>query len=173
MEESGQKKDRATKSTRGWLAKRAAIGAALAGAIAIAANISQIASLVLEHGRSPGPTPVPVPTLVKSRSVEGPLHPQANLLAPPSDLKVILWSESEITLFWIDNADNEAGFVVYRDGEAIAVLPANTTECYDGNFNLASARTESGVSYMVVVFDDWGHSLPSDPFVIWFGSASD
>jgi hypothetical protein len=37
----------------------------------------------------------------------------------------------ELTLIWVDQASNEDGFHVYRDGDLVATLPANTTSFTD------------------------------------------
>jgi len=60
------------------------------------------------------PTPVPIPP------------PDA-----PARLRIADWMCNEkryaLTLTWIDQADNEEGYRVYRDGTLIATLAANTT----------------------------------------------
>ena len=50
-----------------------------------------------------------------------PEHPSSPPEAP-SRLRAEVLSDSEIQLWWIDNADNEEGFTVERDGEEVAQL---------------------------------------------------
>lgn len=56
-------------------------------------------------------------------------------------------------LTWDDNADNENGYRVYRDGALIADLPANTTAYSD-----ATSYSGGSVTYSVEAYNDIGAS---------------
>ena len=64
---------------------------------------------------------------------------------------------TEVTLNWNDNADHEIGYRVYRNGELIMELPANTTSF---NENIAYPG-EQGLTYTVEAFNEVGASSGS------------
>ena len=59
-----------------------------------------------------------------------------------------------VPLNWVDNADNEEGFRVYRDGQLIATLGPNVDKYTDNN----APATGSPVTYGVEAFNDAGAS---------------
>jgi chitodextrinase len=66
-------------------------------------------------------TPTPSPTVTTPAPVT-PLPP------PPADLESEAISETQVTLSWHSDAQDLTGFVIYRDGEQVAVVdPAKTT----------------------------------------------
>ena len=75
----------------------------------------------------------------------------------PSELQAQARGPREIALSWKDNADDETGFRVLRDGEAIATLPPDT-EAYTDTGLQPSTR----YCYRVVAFNEAGESAPSN-----------
>ncbi len=63
-------------------------------------------------------------------------------------------TEVKVDLSWPDNADNETGYYIYRDGSQIAVLPANSTT-YSDTTGAASGHT---YVYGVAAYNDSGTS---------------
>jgi hypothetical protein len=63
-------------------------------------------------------------------------------------------SEVKVDLSWTDNANNETGYYVYRDGSQIADLPANST-AYSDTTAAASGHT---YVYGVAAYNDSGTS---------------
>ncbi|HEX9798067.1 MAG TPA: CSLREA domain-containing protein [Anaerolineales bacterium] len=59
-----------------------------------------------------------------------------------------------VPLNWVDNADNEDGFRVYRNGQLLATLGSNVDKYTDGN----APATGSPVTYGVEAFNDAGAS---------------
>jgi hypothetical protein len=59
---------------------------------------------------------------------------------------------TEVTLNWNDNADRETGYRVYRNGELVMELPANTTTF---NENIPYPG-EQGLTYIVEAFNEAG-----------------
>lgn len=63
--------------------------------------------------------------------------PPTASLAPPRALSIQNWNYScssgtvTFTLSWTDKENNETGYRIFRDGEAIAELPANSTSYVD------------------------------------------
>jgi len=92
------------------------------------------------------PTPVPVPPP-----------------AAPARLRVVNWvcntKQYSLNLEWIDMADNESGYRVYRDGQPIATLSAGVTSYADSPPRGAAhtygveAFNDSGVSDRLIVKD--------------------
>jgi hypothetical protein len=76
--------------------------------------------------------------------------------APPSDLTIVdrkcNAKVHQITLQWSDNAQDEAGYRVYRDGELIATLPENSTSLMD------NAPYGGPFTYAVESFNNVGSS---------------
>lgn len=60
-----------------------------------------------------------------------------------------------VILRWLDTADNENGYHVYRSGQLIADLPANSTTYTD-----TAAPTGTTLSYSVMAYNDAGESVP-------------
>jgi fibronectin type 3 domain-containing protein len=73
--------------------------------------------------------------------------------AIPGNLKATPLSQTRIRLNWNDNADNESGYRVYRNGERIATLGPDTTRYVDTGLNANQAY-----SYEVSAFNDSGES---------------
>jgi hypothetical protein len=63
-------------------------------------------------------------------------------------------TEVKVDLTWTDNANNETGYYVYRDGSQIADLPANSTS-YSDTTTAASGHT---YVYGVAAYNDSGTS---------------
>lgn len=57
----------------------------------------------------------------------------------PSNLIAESVSATEVNLAWKDNSNNENGFLLYRDGEKIAVLLGNTKSYEDGGLRPATS----------------------------------
>ena len=64
---------------------------------------------------------------------------------------------TEVTLHWNDNADHEIGYRVYRNGELVSELPANTTSF---NENIVYPG-EQGLIYIVEAFNEVGAASAS------------
>ncbi len=69
--------------------------------------------------------------------------------AVPTSLAAKAVSASEIELSWIDNADNEDGFKVYRDGSVVATLEVNATGYKDSGL-----LPETNYFYTVSAFNN-------------------
>jgi hypothetical protein len=78
--------------------------------------------------------------------------------APPRQPGIIEWNFScgdgilTFTVTWADNASDEAGYRIFRNGEAIVELPANTT-IYTDLFNVAA---DQSVEYYIQVHSPVG-----------------
>ena len=78
--------------------------------------------------------------------------------APPAAPVIIEWNFScgggalNFTVTWRDAADNEAGYRIFRNGEAIVELPANTTT-YTDLFNVSG---DQSVEYYIQVHSPAG-----------------
>jgi hypothetical protein len=78
--------------------------------------------------------------------------------APPRQPGIIEWNFScgdgilTFTVTWADNASDEAGYRIFRNGEAIVELPANTTTHTD-LFNVAA---DQSVEYYIQVHSPVG-----------------
>lgn len=82
-------------------------------------------------------------------------NPNNTSLAAPGDLRYSYDCTSgsvNITLNWIDKADNEAGYRVFRDGAKIADLPAGSTTYSD------IAPASGSYQYIVAAFNAGGES---------------
>ncbi|MDH5506081.1 MAG: fibronectin type III domain-containing protein [Anaerolineae bacterium] len=76
--------------------------------------------------------------------------------AAPSSLgEVTTWGTSTctVTLTWKDNASNESGFRIYRDGKLIGTVGANTTKFTDPD-----APAGLGYNYSVKAYNNAGES---------------
>ena len=78
--------------------------------------------------------------------------------APPRAPGIVKWeffcSDSTLTfnVTWADNANNETGYRVFRNGEQAAELPADTTS-YTDNFPVSG---DQSVEYYIQVYSDAG-----------------
>jgi len=63
-------------------------------------------------------------------------------------------SNMTMNLVWSDRSENEQGYIVYRDGQAIVTLAANTTTYVDTSF-VGAGQT---LSYFVEVFNNAGRA---------------
>ncbi len=97
--------------------------------------------------------------LIKSRpvalTIQNPPH-------APSDLHATHVTQTQITLAWTDNSDNETTFVVLRSGPGgelvpIAEVPADTTTYVDSGLSADTVYV-----YQVKALNSWGDSLPSN-----------
>ena len=79
------------------------------------------------------------------------LSPVLLFAAPhaPSNLKLTP-STNSVVLHWQDNADDERGFKIYRDGIKIKTLPKNVTSYHDSGLSPQTTYT-----YKVVATDDY------------------
>ena len=84
--------------------------------------------------------------------------PPTSTGAPPSAPIIIEWNFScsggaiNFTVNWRDNATNEEGYRIFRNGEAIAELPGNTTT-YTDVYNLPANQN---VEYYIQVYSPTG-----------------
>jgi hypothetical protein len=85
----------------------------------------------------------------------------ATVPAAPTELVATMESSSQINLAWMDNADNESGFVIERkldgDFEEIATVDANTT-----SYASTGLIPETEYSYRVKAINDTGSSTYSN-----------
>ncbi len=51
----------------------------------------------------------------------------------PTNLQVQALSENSVSLDWVDNADDEIGYKIFRNGHLVTLAPANTTHFEDTN----------------------------------------
>lgn len=65
----------------------------------------------------------------------------------PTGLTAHADSYSEITVRWVDNSDNEAGFKVYRNGVLIESVGANVTTFFDKGLQYSTTYTYSVSAY--------------------------
>ena len=84
--------------------------------------------------------------------------PLALLATPnkPSDLRLQALSENSVLIHWQDNATNERGFKIFRDGVKIKTLPANVTTFTDTGLTKATTY-----KYEVIATDDYLWYQPS------------
>lgn len=84
-------------------------------------------------------TPVPTATFTPVPNTPTPVSPTAPVVTAPQDPSGMAANETAcnttdgyvVKLTWNDNADNEDGYRVYRNGNLIATLGANTTQYTD------------------------------------------
>ncbi len=77
----------------------------------------------------------------------------AEIPAGPGRLDTETESPTEIRLSWQDNSDNEEGFRIYRNGNRVATVGANTTSYVHKNL-----ESETRYCYQVVAFNSSGES---------------
>jgi hypothetical protein len=106
-------------------------------------------------------TSVPIETVVPTRTVIVPT--KSAEVAPPPAPAIKTWNfscssakkEVRITIQWIDAADNEDGYRILRNAEAVASLPANAI-----SFNETIPMPTGGkTKYLIEVFNAGGTSL--------------
>jgi len=80
---------------------------------------------------------------------------------PPGSLSSRVLSPSEIRLSWQDNSDNESGFRIYRNGNPIATVNANTT-----SFTDTGLASDTDYTYRISSYNAGGESTLSGPLRI-------
>lgn len=111
----------------------------------------------------PSSTPTDTPTLVPATPTFGPPLAVANfyvkktkcLVIKPTPGNPIYRVEIWFRLAWQDMSDNEDGFWLYRDGNRVAELPANTA-VYEDSFELVKGGRTS--TYYVVAYNSAGQA---------------
>jgi hypothetical protein len=89
--------------------------------------------------------------------------PSTATSAPPRGPGIDNWEFSctggalNFTVIWVDNANNETGYRIFRNGEAIVELPADTTT-YTDVYNLPA---DQNVEYYVQVYSPSGSANTS------------
>lgn len=91
--------------------------------------------------------------------------PATATIAPPVAPAVNKWDfncntangEMTITITWKDNASNETGYRIYRDGEKITELPANTSSYTE----TIIVQAGQNVKYQIEVFGPNGSAMSS------------
>ena len=86
-----------------------------------------------------------------------PADPPLSVPEAPSNLEAVALSSSEIKLTWADNANNEDGFRVERNGTVIASVGANVQTFTDSGLTAATSYT-----YKIKAFNDEGISAYSN-----------
>jgi len=76
---------------------------------------------------------------------------------PPSNLSATAVSQTQINLSWSDNANNEHGFKVYRNGSYLASVGANVTSYQDTGLSCGTSY-----SYYVKAYNAGGESSSSN-----------
>lgn len=108
-------------------------------------------------------TPTETPTLVPATPTFGPPVAVANfyvkkakcILVNPAPGSPYYRVEIWFRLAWQDMSDNEDGFWLYRDGNRVAELPANTT-VYEDIFEIIKGGRAS--TYYVVAYNSAGQT---------------
>jgi len=80
------------------------------------------------------------------------LNARCNSPKAPTNLTLTPTKDS-VTLSWHDNSDSESGFKLFRNGEFLTKVPANSTTYDDQNLNPNTKYT-----YLILAYDD---SFPS------------
>ena len=75
-------------------------------------------------------------------------------LNAPTNLQVRALSKHSVSLDWVDNADDEIGFKIFRNGHLLTLAPANTTHFEDTNLQPNTTYT-----YLVYATDHVGDEL--------------
>ena len=113
------------------------------------------------HDCSPAPSPTttapPQPTTPTPPSPTTPVP--ARTPAAPTGLQATAASESAINLRWTDNADNEQGFHIYRDGQRVGSIGRADIESYGDGVGLSPGTT---YSYYVTAYNQHGESSRSN-----------
>lgn len=79
----------------------------------------------------------------------------------PSALSTSSVSYEEVSLYWQDNANNEDGFRVYRNGSPVATLGSNVTTYRDQGLSYATYY-----SYTVSAYNELGQSPHTAPATV-------
>ncbi len=96
-----------------------------------------------------------------------PPTPTPSMPAAPSNLKIqrtctveALRVRVDVDLSWRDNATNELGYYVYRNGDLLATLGPNETSYSDRTYQATAIGpgVETGIEYAVQSFNDAGKS---------------
>jgi hypothetical protein len=96
--------------------------------------------------------PTPTPTIPANPSG---LKIQKDCTLQPAQLRYRM----DVDLSWQDNATNELGYYIYRNGDLLATLGANETSFSDTAFQgTAVGPGEPGIEYAVQAFNDAGKS---------------
>ena len=102
-------------------------------------------------------TPAESPTPSESPTPTETAHPLGTPSLKTYDF-ICSWigsnTEMEMIIEWIDKADNELGYRIYRNGEMIVELGANTTKYTD----LFSAGQGQPANYAIEAYNDGGAS---------------
>ena len=109
----------------------------------------------------PAIAPPPLPTVTDTPTMEPPPEPPPAPTAPtaPSGLAFtnqVCGGGLMISLSWNDNANNESGYRVYRDGVLVATLSANST-----SYSEVAPNKASGTNYYVEAYNAQGASSSS------------
>lgn len=84
--------------------------------------------------------------------------PPTSTKAPPQAPSIQKWNYScsggtmTFTVSWVDRADGESGYRIYRNGDVIAELPANSTSYVD----LSTPDIGESVEYFINVYGPYG-----------------
>lgn len=82
---------------------------------------------------------------------------------PPTDFSAIALSESEVSLKWEDNSDNEEGFEIYRDGVLIYKSKKDETSYIDKGL-----KPDTVYKYSIKAFNEKGSSIENSTEVKTF-----
>lgn len=104
----------------------------------------------------PPPTPTPaIPAAPENVSVK--VSCEVIQIIAPAKKPLHRW-EINIKLSWEDQADNETGYEIYKDGKKIAHLPADTTEYLD--WFAKDQYVSVNNHYTIQAFNQVGTSMP-------------
>jgi len=76
---------------------------------------------------------------------------------PPTTLDTETLSQTSIALSWTDNAEDETGFKVFRNGTLVGTLPENATAYTDNGLDCGTSYT-----YYVMAYNGFGNSPASN-----------
>jgi titin len=76
----------------------------------------------------------------------------------PTNLTAVPVSRTQITLTWLDNADNETGFTIERSTNGTTWSPIATVGANIRTFSNTGLRTGIVYSYRVRAINAWGSS---------------
>jgi len=103
----------------------------------------------------------PVGSIASVPTVSAPPTPKGGVPKAASFQKNNGWTffcygpgQADITLSWNDNANNESGYRIMRDGEKVAELPANSTY-FAETIDLLSGKT---VGYQIQAYNESGET---------------
>jgi hypothetical protein len=88
----------------------------------------------------------------------------------PTGLEVIAKNKTCVRLKWVDNSNNESGFKIYKDGELVKTVPANSTcttvsgltKNTEYKFEIVATNSvgDSATSEVTVTTDDGANEAP-------------